>query len=86
MSAEPDLAQVPAPVMGPNAYDTPTDTPLKRGKWQRFVSWIWDADYYDKSPAERKLVFKLDCFLLTALTLGWWIKNVDQSNLSNAYV
>ncbi|KAK8861756.1 hypothetical protein IAR55_002579 [Kwoniella newhampshirensis] len=57
-----------------------------RGPWQKFVSYIWDADYYDKSDAERKLVFKLDCFMLAALTVGWWLKNLDQTNLSNAYV
>ncbi|EIW67156.1 hypothetical protein TREMEDRAFT_64396 [Tremella mesenterica DSM 1558] len=58
----------------------------KKGPWQKFVSFIWDADFYDKSDAERRLVFKLDCFLLPALTLGWWVKNLDQSNLSRAYV
>jgi ACS family pantothenate transporter-like MFS transporter len=55
------------------------------------------SDFYDKSPAERKLVFKLDCFMLASMTIGWWVKNLDQSNvsqhmihtdqqLSNAYV
>lgn len=24
--------------------------------------------------------------MLTALTIGWWLKNIDQSNLNNAYV
>ncbi|RXK37937.1 hypothetical protein M231_04826 [Tremella mesenterica] len=62
------------------------ETKSKKGLWQKFVSFIWDADFYDKSDAERRLVFKLDCFLLPALTLGWWVKNLDQSNLSRAYV
>ncbi|WWD19978.1 hypothetical protein CI109_104451 [Kwoniella shandongensis] len=57
-----------------------------KGRWQKFVSWIWDADFYEKSDAERALVFKLDCFMLASLTIGWWIKNLDQSNLSNAYI
>jgi len=39
-------------------------------------------DFYDKSPAERKLVFKLDVVMLTTMTIGWWIKNLDQSNVS----
>ncbi|WWD22209.1 hypothetical protein CI109_106700 [Kwoniella shandongensis] len=52
--------------------------------WERVVTKIWDHDYYTKSPAERRLVFKLDCFMLTALTIGWWLKNIDQSNLTNA--
>nr|XP_031858196.1 uncharacterized protein CI109_006438 [Kwoniella shandongensis]KAA5525268.1 hypothetical protein CI109_006438 [Kwoniella shandongensis] len=38
--------------------------------WERVVTKIWDHDYYTKSPAERRLVFKLDCFMLTALTIA----------------
>lgn len=40
------------------------------------------SDYYEKSDAERHLVFKLDCFMLSVMTLGWWLKNLDQSNVS----
>ncbi|WRT69917.1 uncharacterized protein IL334_006908 [Kwoniella shivajii] len=58
----------------------------KKGRWQKFVSFIWDSDYYEKSDAERMLVFKLDCFMLSAMTIGWWLKNLDQNNLANAYV
>lgn len=43
------------------------------------------SDYYEKSDAERKLVFKLDCFMLASLTIGWWLKNIDQSNVSAAW-
>ncbi|ODO09533.1 hypothetical protein I350_03136 [Cryptococcus amylolentus CBS 6273] len=67
----------------PNASSDPVSLlalPSKKGPWQKFVSWIWDSDYYEKSNAERTLVFKLDCFMLTAMTLGWWVKNLDQSN------
>ncbi|OCF77013.1 hypothetical protein I204_02722 [Kwoniella mangroviensis CBS 8886] len=57
-----------------------------KGPWQKFVSWIWDPDYYEKSNAERKLVFKLDCALLSLLRFGWLMKYIDQTNLANAYV
>ncbi|OCF58737.1 hypothetical protein L486_03227 [Kwoniella mangroviensis CBS 10435] len=57
-----------------------------KGPWQKFVSWIWDPDYYEKSNAERKLVFKLDCALLSLLCFGWLMKYIDQTNLANAYV
>ncbi|ORY29322.1 pantothenate transporter liz1 [Naematelia encephala] len=60
--------------------------PSRKGRWEKFVSYVWDSDYYDKSDAERRLVFKLDIFMLSAMTLGWWLKNLDQTNLSNAYV
>ncbi|WVQ82936.1 hypothetical protein IAT38_005072 [Cryptococcus sp. DSM 104549] len=55
-------------------------------KMARFVSYIWDPDYYDKSPQERRLVAKLDLTLLLCLTGGWFMKYTDQSNLAQAYV
>jgi hypothetical protein len=40
------------------------------------------SDYYEKSVEERHLVFKLDTCMLAVMTLGWWVKNLDQSNVS----
>lgn len=46
--------------------------------------YIWDDP---DIPAERKwFLFKLDLFLLTSACLGYFSKNLDQSNISNAYV
>ncbi|KAG8630809.1 hypothetical protein KVT40_002428 [Elsinoe batatas] len=50
-------------------------------KWQ---SYIWDT--LDKSPAERRLLFKLDMALLTFASLGYFIKYLDQNNINNAFV
>ncbi|KAK5734535.1 hypothetical protein LTR17_008895 [Elasticomyces elasticus] len=50
-------------------------------KWQ---SYIWDS--LDKSPEERKFLFKLDCALLTFASLGYFIKYLNQSNINNAFV
>lgn len=36
-------------------------------RWQRFVTTVWDADFYIKSPEERLLVHKLDCMILTVI-------------------
>ncbi|TYJ54880.1 hypothetical protein B9479_004472 [Cryptococcus floricola] len=58
--------------------------PSKKGPWQKFVSWIWDSDYYEKSDAERTLVFKLDCFMLTAMTLGWWLAQAYVSGMKES--
>nr|XP_019047089.1 hypothetical protein I302_03696 [Kwoniella bestiolae CBS 10118]OCF26019.1 hypothetical protein I302_03696 [Kwoniella bestiolae CBS 10118] len=69
----------------PTTFVNPTGKST-RGPWQKFVSWIWDPDYYEKSDAERKLVFKLDCALLSLLCFGWLMKYIDQTNLANAYV
>ncbi|KAL2068640.1 hypothetical protein VTL71DRAFT_14977 [Oculimacula yallundae] len=48
-------------------------------------SYIWDYDP-SRSKEERKFLQKLDFSLLTILSLGYFIKNLDQTNISNAYV
>ncbi|KAL2058532.1 hypothetical protein ABVK25_001260 [Lepraria finkii] len=50
-------------------------------KWQ---SYVWDT--LDKSPEERKFLFKLDFALLTFASLGYFIKYLDQANINNAFV
>ncbi|ORY26989.1 major facilitator superfamily domain-containing protein [Naematelia encephala] len=50
------------------------------------VTWkgrIWDT--FDLPPDERKLLFKLDAVLLTFMSLGYFVKNLDQSNVTNAW-
>jgi MFS transporter, ACS family, pantothenate transporter len=47
-------------------------------------SYVWDT--LDKSPEERKFLFKLDAVLLTFASLGYFIKYLDQVNVSNAFV
>ena len=55
------------------------------GKPERtWKSYIWDS--FDKSPQERKFLFKLDAALLTFASLGYFIKYLDQSNINNAFV
>lgn len=50
-------------------------------KWQ---SYLWDS--LDKSPEERKFLFKLDAAVLTFACLGYFIKALDQNNINNAFV
>lgn len=47
-------------------------------------SYVWDT--FDKSPEERKFLFKLDAALLTFASLGYFIKYLDQINVNNAFV
>lgn len=47
-------------------------------------SFLWDT--FDKSPEERKFLFKLDAVILTFASLGYFIKYLDQVNVTNAYV
>jgi ACS family pantothenate transporter-like MFS transporter len=49
-----------------------------------FQRYIWDDP--DKPKEEKWFLFKLDCFLLIAACLGYFSKNLDQSNIRNAYV
>ncbi len=51
---------------------------------RRWVSYIWDT--FDKSPEERRFLFKLDAALLTFASLGYFIKYLDQININNAFV
>ncbi|RDW68459.1 hypothetical protein BP5796_09116 [Coleophoma crateriformis] len=48
-------------------------------------SYIWDYEP-TRSHEEREFVRKLDWYLLTILSLGYFIKNLDTTNISNAYV
>lgn len=47
-------------------------------------SYIWDT--FDKSPEERRFMFKLDLALMTLASLGYFIKYLDQVNINNAFV
>ncbi|TVY91636.1 putative transporter [Lachnellula willkommii] len=44
----------------------------------------WYAE--DDTPAERKLILKLDLLIVPYAVIAYWIKYIDQSNLTNAYV
>jgi len=52
--------------------------PVKR----RWYAWYADTD----SPKERKLLIKMDLIILSYAFLGFWVKYIDNGNLTNAYV
>ncbi|TYJ53786.1 hypothetical protein B9479_005546 [Cryptococcus floricola] len=45
---------------------------------------IWDT--FDRPPLERKLLFKVDAIILTFASIGYFLKNLDQTNVSNAFL
>ncbi|KAH8199902.1 hypothetical protein TruAng_005958 [Truncatella angustata] len=47
-------------------------------------SYVWDT--FDKSPEERRFLFKLDAVILTFASLGYFIKYLDQVNVNSAFV
>lgn len=74
----------------------PTDNPASRRAAEhanevikdkiprKWTSYVWDT--LDKPKEERWFLFKLDAALLTFASLGYFIKYLDQSNISNAFV
>ncbi|KAJ4247846.1 hypothetical protein NW762_013055 [Fusarium torreyae] len=54
--------------------------PLKK----KILGVLWDT--FDKSPEERKLVTKLDWWILSYCCIAYFVKYLDQTNVSNAYV
>ncbi|KAI0895841.1 MFS general substrate transporter [Annulohypoxylon nitens] len=48
-------------------------------------SYIWDYEP-GRTHEERVFIQKLDVFLVTMLSFGYFIKNLDQTNISNAFV
>lgn len=65
-------------------WEKPGALGTTRRVWRSIQRYIWDDP--DKPEREKKFLFKLDCFLLSYACLGYFCKNLDQSNLSNAYV
>ncbi|WOO79065.1 Pantothenate transporter liz1 [Vanrija pseudolonga] len=45
---------------------------------------IWDT--FDLPRDERRLLFKVDALILTFASLGYFLKNLDQSNINNAFL
>ncbi|KAE8449777.1 hypothetical protein EG329_007552 [Mollisiaceae sp. DMI_Dod_QoI] len=53
-------------------------------KRQGRAFWHWYAK--DDTREERKLIFKLDLLIVPYAVISYWIKYIDQSNITNAYV
>ncbi|KAK9236284.1 major facilitator superfamily [Lipomyces kononenkoae] len=46
--------------------------------------YVWDT--WSLPPEQRWLLFKVDAFVLTFASIGYFLKNIDQSNVNNAYL
>ncbi|EKV15708.1 hypothetical protein PDIG_13900 [Penicillium digitatum PHI26] len=66
------------------AHVDPATQIIQKEPKRKWVSYIWDT--FDKSPEERRLLFKLDSAILTFASLGYFIKYLDQININNAFV
>lgn len=45
---------------------------------------VWDT--WELPPEQRWLLFKVDAFVLTFASLGYFLKNIDQTNVNNAFL
>lgn len=55
---------------------TNTAVPLRK----RILSVVWDS--LDKAPEERKFVAKIDWWILTYCCIAYFVKYLDQTNVS----
>ncbi|KAF5986572.1 transporter [Fusarium coicis] len=46
--------------------------------------YIWDT--WDLPQDQRRLLFKVDAFILTFASIGYFLKNIDQTNINNAFL
>ena len=53
--------------------------PLKTWK-----GYLWDT--WELPPEQRWLLFKVDAFVLTFASIGYFLKNIDQTNVNNAFL
>lgn len=69
--------------------DHPKPTTIQNGidvsaNVRSWKSYLWDT--FDKSPAEKRLLLKVDATLVTFGCLGTFIKFLDRANLNTAFV
>lgn len=84
-----DEFDVNSPLMGHSTPETAAaaqhaDDVIQETPQRSWKSYLWDT--FDKSPEERKFLFKLDAAVLTFASLGYLIKYLDQININSAFV
>ncbi|KAI2641525.1 MFS general substrate transporter [Hypomontagnella submonticulosa] len=67
-----------------DSTNTRSSLPVAEKPKQTWRSYFWDT--FDKSPEERRFLFKLDAVILTFASLGYFIKYLDQVNVNSAFV
>lgn len=86
VSNEKPNAEFAALGSGDNVSDSSIQdaAPVSKIPIKTWRSYVWDT--FDKSPEERRFLFKLDAVILTFASLGYFIKYLDQVNVSSAFV
>jgi ACS family pantothenate transporter-like MFS transporter len=89
MAADSDHKRASSQSLSPTRSSTPDEEEriaqlVKEQPKSSWKSHLWDT--FNKSPEERRFLFKLDAVLLTFASLGYFIKYLDQVNINNAFV
>ncbi|KAL4950731.1 major facilitator superfamily domain-containing protein [Aspergillus filifer] len=80
----PNSKMAPKSAIDDRVDQSDTTAVIQETPKRRWVSYIWDT--FDKSPEERRLLTKLDAAILSFASFGYFIKNLDQININNAFV
>ncbi|EON95892.1 putative pantothenate protein [Phaeoacremonium minimum UCRPA7] len=78
-SAEKDTASVNLSSGEDDSRSSP-----RRPLSKRILAVIWDS--LDKTPEERRFIAKIDWWILSYCCIAYFVKYLDQTNVSNAYV
>lgn len=62
-----------------NSHDHIVVSPVTTWK-----GYLWDT--WELPPDQRRLLFKVDAFILTFASIGYFLKNIDQTNVNNAFL
>ncbi|KAK0103175.1 hypothetical protein ONS95_014972 [Cadophora gregata] len=55
----------------------------RKSRWQKLQEVVWDGP---RSREERKLIQRVDLFIMSWATYGYFIRLLDSGNITNAYV
>ncbi|KAK7217138.1 hypothetical protein V2G26_005141 [Clonostachys chloroleuca] len=69
---------------GPDSSSSSAIGSIQDEPKRSWKSYLWDT--FDKSPEERRFLFKLDVALMTLASLGYFMKYLDQVNINNAFI
>jgi ACS family pantothenate transporter-like MFS transporter len=83
-SAEKSNSPADFPPEKPDSPDALAAAIIEAQPKQTWRSHIWDT--LDKSPEERRFLFKFDAIVLTFASLGFFIKILDQYNINTAFI
>lgn len=79
-----EVAVEDRPYIDLTVHLTPEEVENRKKILYRIRKFLWDGT--GKHPKEQRYLLKLDFFLLSSSMLGYFIKNLNQSNVATAYV